>query len=127
MILHASQVTLWPACCAIVGTVSSQINTKWRECSPRLGVHVRKAITAEIAERKSGEMHEQVCDQDLDAGNVLDGGDRRSAVHQGLCSRWGHSLSAADEHEGQEEGQQELQHRRSEIPRGLSHCLYDDL
>src|SRR5690242_7458231 len=101
MIPLSPPVTLWPACCAIVGTVSSQINAKWRECSPRSGVQVRKASTAEIAERKSGEMHEQVCDQGLDAGNVLDGGDRRSAVHQGLCSRQRHALAPADEHEGQ--------------------------
>src|SRR5262245_9590030 len=84
-------------------------------------------IQCKIAERKPGEMHEQSCDPSLDAGNVLDGGDRRSAVHEGLCGRQRHSLSAGLEHEGQEEGRQELQHRGSEVPRRLSYRLYDDL
>ena len=38
----------------------------------------------------------KVCDQGLDAGNVLDGGDRRAAVHEGLCGWQRHSVSAGD-------------------------------
>ena len=35
--------------------------------------------------RKSGETHEQICDQAFDAGDVLDGAGRGARAHIGLC------------------------------------------
>ena len=64
----------------------------------------KSRLRCRIAHRKSGETHEQICDQAFDAGNVLDGAGRGAADHRGLCLGQRQSGAAGLGHqEGKEE------------------------